>query len=223
MIHVSPGAPERAALEGAGFRIAPELHQHEGQGSASIMVEFADSFLELAWRDEQVRVAPGLEIVATRYQKQADWRESGWSPFGVGMRRRPAAPDSFPVPTKRVRAEWMEPDAFLDILAPGDTLGPRLWVVSASMAANGRAESAGERHRLASPENFQHPNGARRITRVRMFVPSRSRTQAAAMLARHSAVEFRAAKEWRLEVTLDDGVQHVTRDLRPRLPLVFHL
>jgi len=223
MIHVGLGAPERAALEAAGFRIAPGVNQHGGQGSASITVEFADSFLELTWRDPNVPVSPGLEPVAARFQKQGEWRTSGWSPLGIGLRRRGAAPDSFPVPTKRVRSEWMEAGDYIDILAPGDTLGPRLWVVSPSMGADGRAASARERERLATPENFAHPNGARRITGVRVFLPARSLTPAARMVAGHSPVEFRAAAEWRIEVTLDGGTRHLTRDLRPRLPIVFRL
>src|SRR5262249_36078164 len=67
MIHVAPGAPERAALEHAGFTIAPDLNQHEGQGSASITVELSNGFLELAYRDTNVSVAPNLEMVARRF------------------------------------------------------------------------------------------------------------------------------------------------------------
>jgi hypothetical protein len=33
-IVVAPGAPERAALEKAGFRIAPTVNRHDGQGTA---------------------------------------------------------------------------------------------------------------------------------------------------------------------------------------------
>ena len=37
---VSPGAPERAAFEKLGFRIAPAINRHEGQGTASCTIEF---------------------------------------------------------------------------------------------------------------------------------------------------------------------------------------
>jgi len=45
-IVVSRDAPERAVLEKAGFRIAPTVNKHDGQGTASITVEFQNSFLE---------------------------------------------------------------------------------------------------------------------------------------------------------------------------------
>src|SRR5689334_12164100 len=62
-IAVPPGAPERAALEKAGFRIAPEINRHEGQGTASATVEFDNAFLELIWADPAVHVDAGRERV----------------------------------------------------------------------------------------------------------------------------------------------------------------
>jgi hypothetical protein len=42
-IVVSPKAPERAALERAGFQISPDVNRHDGQGTASITVEFENN------------------------------------------------------------------------------------------------------------------------------------------------------------------------------------
>jgi hypothetical protein len=39
-IVVTTGAPERALLERAGFRIAPTVNRHDGQGTAAVTVEF---------------------------------------------------------------------------------------------------------------------------------------------------------------------------------------
>ena len=58
LIMVSPDAPERAALERAGFLISPDVNHHEGQGTSSITADFQNSYLELAWVDPKVSVAP---------------------------------------------------------------------------------------------------------------------------------------------------------------------
>jgi hypothetical protein len=224
MLHVAPGAPERSALERAGFTIAPDVNRHEGQGSASITVEFANGFLELAWRDTAVSVTPTLEKVAQRFERMGAWRESGWSPVGVGLRRAPGAPDTLPFPTRAVRSPWMEPGAMLEILsAQDDTLGPRLWVVPRSMAADGRGGSDSERERLARTATFVHANGAHAITAVRVISPRRARSTATALVATHSPVVFADGAAWLLEVTFDGGRRGVTRDLRPALPLLCHL
>ena len=57
-IMVSPGAPERAALEQAGLQISPGINRNDGQGTASIAVEFQNSYLELMWVDPSVSVEP---------------------------------------------------------------------------------------------------------------------------------------------------------------------
>src|SRR6266446_5773062 len=60
-IVVSRDAPERVVLEKAGFRVAPEVNKHDGQGTASVMLEFQNSFLELVWPDPTVPISPGME------------------------------------------------------------------------------------------------------------------------------------------------------------------
>jgi hypothetical protein len=68
-IMVSPNAPERVALERAGFQISPDLNRHDGQGTASITVEFENAYLELMWPDSTVSVAPGLERAAEKFRQ----------------------------------------------------------------------------------------------------------------------------------------------------------
>src|SRR5215468_11127753 len=62
-IVASPGAPERTALERAGFQVAAKVNQHEGQGTASVTVELDNGFLELLYVDDAVSIAPGREAV----------------------------------------------------------------------------------------------------------------------------------------------------------------
>src|SRR2546425_13167310 len=66
-IVVSPGAPERAALEGIGLHIAPGVNPHEGQGTAAVTAEFTNAFIELMWVDPGVPVAPGFEAAVRKF------------------------------------------------------------------------------------------------------------------------------------------------------------
>jgi hypothetical protein len=223
MIHVAPGAPERAALTRAGFTIAPGVNPHEGQGSASITVELANGFFELVWRDTGVSVAPGLEKVAQRFERMGQWRSSGWAPVGVGLRRNRTAPDSLPFATRPVRGPWMPPGASIEIIsAASDTAGPRLWVVPRMMAANGVPESDSERRRLAQKATFLHSNHAHAITGVKITAPDLSLTPATALAAEFSPVTFAPGSSWLLEITFDGGRKGVSRDLRPDLPFLCH-
>jgi len=218
---VTAGAPERTELERAGFRLAPGVNRHDGQGTASITVEFADRFLELIWPDTSVSVTPGRENVPANFRRRVSWRTSGWSPIGIGLRRTAGVPDSLPFPTWPVRSEWMQPGKALELLSPpSDSLGPRLWVVPRGMAVTEDSTL----HALRTPAVLTHPNGVRHLTAVRIIVPRPAdRTRPALMLERLGVIglELRDG-EWLLELTFDQGVRQETRDLRPALPLIVH-
>src|SRR5262245_30835921 len=69
-IVVPPGGVERAALEHAGFRIAPTVNRHDGQGTASISVELLNGFLELIYPDSTVPVAPETRAGAEKFRRK---------------------------------------------------------------------------------------------------------------------------------------------------------
>ena len=54
-IVVTTGAPERKVLERAGFRVAPTINRHDGQGTASVTVEFVTVFSSSS---TQTRLSP---------------------------------------------------------------------------------------------------------------------------------------------------------------------
>ncbi|HET9234644.1 MAG TPA: hypothetical protein VFP10_10935, partial [Candidatus Eisenbacteria bacterium] len=101
-IVVTSGAPERRVLERAGFRFAPTVNRHEGQGTASITVEFLNGFLELIYPDSTVSVSADRQAGAEKFRKKSAWRETGYSPIGLVFDRTPATPDSLPFSTWRV-------------------------------------------------------------------------------------------------------------------------
>jgi len=87
-IVVKTGAKERAALERAGFRIAPTVNRHDGQGTASITVELLNGFIELIYPDSTVAVSPGSRAGAEKFRLKSDWRQTGVAP---GADRLPPA------------------------------------------------------------------------------------------------------------------------------------
>ncbi len=103
-IVVTTGAPERKALERAGFRIAPTVNRHEGQGTASITIEFLNGFLELIYPDSTVPVSPALQAGAEKFRLRSAWRENGYCPIGIIFDRTPATPATLPFATWRVLA-----------------------------------------------------------------------------------------------------------------------
>ena len=221
-IVVAPGAPERVRLEEAGFRIAPTVHRHDGQGTASITVELLNGFLELIYPDSTVRVSPASQVGAEKFRRKSAWRETGYSPIGIVFDRTRATPEKFTFATWKVTVDWLEPGTFIEMLTPKEM--PQAVSLSISSHAVG-AREANEALARDPARNavFQHPNGARRLTAVRVVAPVADRLPpAAAYLAGHRLMRFDVGGAWLLDVTLDHGAQGVTRDLQPELPMVIH-
>lgn len=217
-IVVGPGAKERKLLERAGFRFAPGVNRHDGQGTASITIEFLDGFLELIYPDKKVPVTN--QVGAEKFRLKSRWRTSGYSPIGIVFARTPATPEQFPFATWRITADWLDPGTFIEMLTPRET--PK----AVSLSISSHAVSSRERNaELARDPTrnamFQHPNGTRRLTGFKVVAPdSTALPPAASWVASQGLMAFEVDRAWVLEVTLDDGAQGKTADLRPGLPLV---
>jgi len=221
LISVTTGAPERRALEKAGFRIAPMVNRHDGQGTASVTVEFLNGFLELIYPDPTVPILPALQAGAEKFRLKSGWRESGYSPIGIVFDRTPATPEKFPFATWRISPEWMEKGTFIEMMTPKEM--PK--AVSLSIHPPNPRESENEivARDPVKGAMFLHPNGARRLTALRVVAPSAdSFPPAASYTARLGLVKFDVGKRWLLEVTLDKGKQRKTKNLEPDLPMVIH-
>lgn len=219
---VTTGAPERKALERAGYRIAPTVNRHDGQGTASVTVEFLNGFLELIYPDSTVPVSPASQAGAEKFRLKSAWRETGYSPIGIVFDRTPATPNPLPFVTWKVSADWMEKGTFIEMMTPREM--PK--AVSLSISSH-PASSESENERLARDPvkgaMFLHPNGARRLTGLRVVAPGPDRfPPAASYIAGHGLVTFAIGSQWLLDVTLDNGKQGVTTDLQPDLPMVIH-
>lgn len=219
---VTPGAPERTAFERAGFRIAPTVNRHDGQGTASVTVEFLNGFLELIYPDSTVPVAPASRAGAEKFRLKSAWRETGYSPIGLVFDRTPATPAPLPFPTWKVSAEWLEPGTFIEMMTPKEMPKAISLSIGSHPAASERENELLARDSVQGAM-FRHPNGAQRLTGVRVVAPDPDRLPpAASYLARHGLVSFDVGSEWLLDVTLDNGRQRVTKDLRPSLPVIIH-
>ncbi|MBS0335065.1 MAG: VOC family protein [Proteobacteria bacterium] len=220
-IAVRPGAPERRALERAGFHVNPFVNRHGGQGAASITVEFENGFLELLWPDDSVMTAPDLAAAKGRFVARSHWRENDWSPFGVGFRRTATSPAAFPFETWKVGGDGMGAGQTLEMLTPRASHGVSLFVPAQAVdeAANLALIHAGGPRAAV----FHHPNGARRLTALRVIAPAASALPPAAEYIRTvGAAGLDEGRTWMMEVTLDHAAQRKTADLRPDLPLMIH-
>ena len=163
-------APERAALEHAGLKIAPDVNRNDGQGTASISSEFLNGYLELIWPDPTVPVSSGAERGVEKFKNRMNWRTSGWCPIGLGL-RRVGAVTTLPFPTWTIAPDWMPPGTAIEILtARDDTKSPSFFIEPPVLAVN---EEANRNLAENDPKRaaLQHPIGVERLTEIRLVRP----------------------------------------------------
>src|SRR5882724_1327501 len=167
LISVTTGAPERRALEKAGFRIAPTVGRHDGQGTASVTVELLNGFLELLYPDPSVAVSPAAQAGAEKFRLKSRWRETDYSPIGIVFDRTPGPAETLPFATWKISADWMDKGTFIEMMTPREM--PK--AISLTILSHARTPERENEALARDPVKgamFRHPNGARRLTGLRV-------------------------------------------------------
>lgn len=212
---VPPGATEAVrVLRQAGLVIDSSVTRHIGQGTASIGVFFENAYLELLWVDSSVAVDSLHRMDLEAFRRAAAWRQSGASPFGIGLHLLSGEPSALGVPL-RLDSARMRPGSHLVLLRqPEESLAVDMFIPPNYLAVT----SWLGRYRTRRPDLFRHPLGVRRITRVLVRGPRSHRPRAAILQSR--LVDFVEASSPQLVVEFDGRPQGLVVDLRPVLPLI---
>ncbi|MEP7326115.1 MAG: hypothetical protein ABI836_09225 [Gemmatimonadota bacterium] len=215
-IVVPPGAASEAeALRRVGLVVDSEVARHDGEGTASIAAFFDNVYLELIWVDSSVAVDSAHQRDLGDFLRAAAWRESGASPFGVGLHFLSGTRADLGLPVRLDSAPHLGPGNYYVLLRqPAESLAADLFIMPPRQAVT----SWLSRFKSSEPDLFAHPLGVHRITRVSLHGEPANRPRAADLDLR--LVHFEPAESRYLEVEFDGGQQGQTWDLRPAIPLV---
>jgi len=166
-----------------------------------------------------------MQAGAEKFRLKSQWRETGYSPIGLVFDRIESTPQTFPFTTWKISADWMEKDTYIEVMTPKEM--PKAVSLSISSKPIGERETETANQTIAMDPikgaMFHHPNGSRRLTSVKVTAPSADGFPPSAnYVARYGLAKFEVGGQWILDVTLDNGKQGISRDLRPALPLVIH-
>lgn len=215
-IIVPPGAQAAVqALRQVGMVIDTETARHEGEGTTSIAAFFDNAYLELMWVDSTVSVDSAHQTDLADFRRAAAWRETGASPFGIGLHFLSGSVSDLSIPYRLDPIADRSPVVYYILLRqPEELLAADAFI----MPAEGAVTAWIDRFRSRQPELFAHPAGVRRITRVVVRGPPAQRSRVAT-LDLH-LVRFDEAESPLLEVEFDGGTKGERWDLRPVLPLI---
>jgi len=203
-VAASADGPEIQLLKDAGFLEGP-AHDHPGQGTASRGIFFENAYLELIWLTD-VQAAAVPPVLRTGLAKRADPQQPA-SPFGFGLRSPMEPVPDPPFETWDYRPAYVPKGVALAMAANSEELDePLIFVLPWS--------------RGATWEMPDHPNGARRLTRLGLSLGHASRSKVMSAFLGLGLVSLEDGAANLLRVELDRRVQGGQLDLRPHLPLL---
>jgi hypothetical protein len=218
-IWVAKGAPEAKALEEIGLHAFAEATQHTGQGTASKVFIFENAYLELIWIEDEQAAAKNAARSGVDMSRRARWRQTGASPFGIGLHYLRGRTSLAPFPVIPYWSEWMRPDTTIEF-SKAITIQsePMYFIVPDYLAVSESALQDLLRARSASTQ----PQGlaVKRLTDVRITTVAKQLTPTAALLSRNGVVAIKRSKTAVMELTFDAGRQGKRHDLQASLPLV---
>src|SRR5215218_1169745 len=215
-IVVPPGAAAAVqALQRVGIVIDTEAVRHEGEGTTSLAAYFENAYLELMWVDSSVMVDSAHQLDVVDFRRAAAWRQTGASPFGIGLHFLSGGPSDLRVPFRLDAVPDTRPVSYYVLLRqPEESLATDVFIMPPDRAVT----SWLGHYRRRQPARFAHPAGVRRITRVLVRGPQAQPSRLAPLDLR--LVHFEEVKGPLLEVEFDGGTRSQTWDLRPALPLI---
>lgn len=215
-IVVPAGAAEAVqALRKAGLLIDTATNRHDGEGTTSMATFFQNTYLELLWLDSTLTVDAAHLADAADFRRAAAWRDTGASPFGLGLHfcSGTVADLRLPVILDPV-AGSAPPASYVLLRQPPESLAFDLFIMPQDRAVTSWLGA----YQARRPDLFAHPSGVHRVTRLVIQGPLPQRPRAADLDLR--PIRFEVAAEPLLLIEFDGGQAAETWDLRPALPVV---
>lgn len=217
-IWVSPDAPEKGALEKAGFKLDEEVNIHNGQGTASITVSFENTYIELIWVTNEDAAIRAGQAINTNLLARAHWTDIGACPFGIALRRKNGSTAALPFSVRPFHAEWMRADdTVLYAESASDLRMPLIFVIPPAMdwaaAVEGDANLA---------DSIYHPIGSRQLTLTQVTIAN-TKSDVTALGKHIDALQFEVGSAPLVSLTLDHGSQRQVISFEPTLPLKIQL
>lgn len=209
------GAPLASRLTEAGF-LEGSSATHPGQGTANRRFFFNNAYLELIWATSEVELKSPL-IQGTKLFERSQWKQTGRSPFGIGLRSTDKNNPAIPFDSWEYKPPYLPPGMPIYIAENMDyEQEPLVFLFPPAVRPDDKP--------IESREPLHHLNSTANITQVLMTLPQTGRvlSPVARNLSNLGLATFIDGPEYLMELFLDNRKQGQSLDFRPDLPLVIH-
>lgn len=216
-----------------GFTSVPDsLSQiHKGQGTSGRYFNFLNGYLELIFVYDQNELEENNnKNIELDFIDRANFKKNGASPFSIALKIKDYKTEKIPFEKVEYHQDWMEENVNIYSAKNSKTnLGePSIFVVYPKMESD-RFETLADLKKIPEEysiwrEFFKHPNGARKITNIRITSSDLDLgTETIKAINGIENISIQEGTEHLMELYFDNNIQKKSFDLRPELPLVIKI
>ena len=203
-------APDKQFLKEKGLICSDNVTYHRQQGTASRIIFFENTYIELIWVDDQIMaeiyaMGSGIDFTARAYSP-----EKAASPLGIALHQKPnfVHPEYTSSHLNHKASEQFVNFAASNLAAQTE---PLCFMIPESVSFSTIFNPLLEAHRKL----INHPLGIRKLTNTRIAMrKSGFLTNPISMLVRDGIIEIEQNSSPLLEMTFDYGVQGESIDLQ---------
>ena len=207
-----------SVLQELGLHCSNQAVQHFKQGTASKIIFFENTYLELIWIEDKHLVEQQSVHTGVHTLSRLHGQHTRASPFGVGLRRK-FNHGNLRSHSNLYWSEWMRSQMSISFAAENlvNQEEPFCFMIPDSIALTAWLEPSLTAHQKL----ISHPLGVKKLTSVKITINSdKHLTDAMSLLSTHSAVAIERGESPLLELTFDEGIREKNLDARPILPIL---
>lgn len=203
-------APDKQFLQDSGLIISDDVTYHPQQGTASTIIFFENTYIELIWIENQTMaeiyaMRSGIDFIARAYSP-----EKAASPFGIALHQKPhiVHPENTSSQLNHQASEQFINFAASNLAAQKE---PLCFMIPESVSLSNIFNPLLEAHRKL----INHPLGITKLTNTRIAISKPGfLTNPISMLQRDGIIEIEQNSAPLLELTFDYGSQGERIDLQ---------
>ena len=207
-----------SVLQELGLHCSNQAVQHFKQGTASKIIFFENTYLELIWIEDKHLVEQQSVHTGVHTLIRLHGQHTRASPFGVGLRRK-FNHGNLRFHSNLYWSEWMRSQMSISFAAENlvNQEEPFCFMIPDSIALTAWLDPSLTAHQKL----ISHPLGVKKLTSVKITINSdKHLTDAISLLSTHSAVAIERGESPLLELTFDEGIREKNLDARPILPIL---
>ncbi|MFP2995093.1 VOC family protein [Spongiivirga sp. MCCC 1A20706] len=232
-IWVKNATKAKERLVELGFTGIPDSlsNVHKGQGTTGRYFYFLNGYLELIFVCDQAEFEANNEKnTALDFAERVNFEANGASPFSIALNLKEYAAEKIPFKTVRYHQEWMDENSSIYAAQSSKKhlKEPSIFVVFPEIQYD-VFESISDLNKIPEEyalwrEFYKHPNGAKKITAVKITSPEVDvTTETIKAVNEIEGISVSSGAAHLMELYFDNNVQGKSYDLRPDLPLIIHL